>query len=218
MKKLLLLTAISLVSVISCNKEKSLTTENSQFAEQSLKSSYKSSYMLSNHRNFSNGDNLVAPGTNEDMARVWYIDPLPEFPTSELYWYVEVFKDGYVRFWSLNRSFLEHWRVLDIDWRHPNEDNSINAVMWLPNIGPNQLWELIGSIDKESSGQLNSFYGVIVNKYSGQMLELANSRTTPEYAIAKKLYKGSDEEKYYNKHGNFDNYPIDTTTTIWHIR
>ncbi|MGE9516508.1 MAG: RICIN domain-containing protein [Solitalea-like symbiont of Tyrophagus putrescentiae] len=216
MKKLLLLTAISLVSVISCNKEKSLTTENSQFAEQSLKSSYKIGYILRNHRDFSNKSEFVAPLINEDMAMVWSLGWMSNnFPPSKFYWEIEAFKDGYVRFWSLNKGFLEHWRVLDIDWRHPNEDNSITAVMWRPHSGSNQLWELIGSIDKPS-GRLH-FYGVIVNKYSGQMLELVSSETTAIHAVAGKLYKGSDEEKYYNKHGNFDNFPGWTTTTLWHI-
>ncbi|MGE9516510.1 MAG: RICIN domain-containing protein [Solitalea-like symbiont of Tyrophagus putrescentiae] len=224
MKKLLLLTILFLVSIISCNKEKSLTIENSQSKKQSIEHAGAISvknYVISNCVSMDDKVSYIFPVNNEDMAMVW--DYETRDVTLEMGWYMEYLNNGYMRFWAQNKGFLEYWRVLDIDWRHPNEDNSITAVMWRPNTGANQQWELIGSKRYTNDGKtIAGFRGVIVNKYSGRMLQLkyhyAQNGRKYRYVVSGDLYDGSEEQKYYNTHGNFETYCYTTKkTTIWYV-
>ncbi|MGE9516792.1 MAG: hypothetical protein ACQPRH_05575 [Solitalea-like symbiont of Tyrophagus putrescentiae] len=219
MKKLLLLTILFLTIVISCSKEKPLTTANSQNENKSLASSYPTfkNYFIDNcNRRAVNGKhNYIFPSSNDNMARVWVNEVYYNNP--DLAWTMEYLNNGFVKFWSQNKGFWERQRALDLDWRNYMNDGSMNAVIWVVNGDSNQEWDLIGPKKFNSQGVIEHFQGVMVNRYSGHMLELRSSgRGT--FAIGKRLYKNSEEEKYFKEHGNFDSYCVKSgTTAIWTI-
>ncbi|MGE9516620.1 MAG: hypothetical protein ACQPRJ_02350 [Solitalea-like symbiont of Acarus siro] len=213
MKKLLLIIMLS-TGIISCNKEQSLqTTPNSE--NQSITRGYPRTrnYLISNCSDVY-GNGYIYPASNNDMERIWHNES--EFSNSNFAWTMEYIGDGLVKFWmQKGKGWFERQRVLDVDWRHPKSDGSVNAVVYELHGGPCQRWELIGA-KTANNGVIEYFRGVMVNNYTGQMLELTDNGRYA-FAIARGLYKGSDEEKYYQKHGNFNNYCYGGRSTIWTI-
>ncbi|MGE9516854.1 MAG: hypothetical protein ACQPRJ_01765 [Solitalea-like symbiont of Acarus siro] len=151
---------------------------------------------------------------NNNMELVWENDTM-----KPMGWSIE-YRTNSVKFWARNRGPLDRQRVLDINWRNPNKDGSIDAVMWTINADPNQEWELKGEIVTNSSKYIVYFQGVIINKRTGQMLELTKGdNESYRHAIAGRSYYGSPEEKYFYYYGHFRGFCFNgDISTIWRIR
>ncbi|MGE9616291.1 MAG: RICIN domain-containing protein [Solitalea-like symbiont of Acarus siro] len=204
MKKLLLATVLLYMSLLSCQKETSTLKQNSTSGEQSLSRSNANSY---DHvvRNMGYNRGFMSPHGNYNMANVT-ISFESTFPNL---WYLEKFGNNYAKFWSQRRGTFDKWRVLDIDWRNPQSDMSTNVAIWTTNGDLNQEWELIGYNNTGALDSRNGFVGFIVNRYNGQMLE---ARTLIDNysvnVVTAKQYKGSEEQKAYEKDGNFGSVAI----------
>lgn len=223
MKKLLFAALLS-VGFLSCQKESGLNTSTNS---ESQSSTIKGNPGLGNYiitpcykkKCTDNPDgyfgSYVAPIKNDDMAWIYQQYRSDDQIPSQDLWYIEYLGDGFVKFWSQKTNWLERQRVLDIDWRHPNPDESINAVMWTINGDSNQEWELIGTTIKDAKGRIISFHGVIMNNHRDKMLEIKH-RDNYGYLAVDKKYSKSEEAQYYNNHGNFTNYK--GSPRIWNIR
>ncbi|MGE9616166.1 MAG: hypothetical protein ACQPRJ_01090 [Solitalea-like symbiont of Acarus siro] len=218
MKKILLLTTLLSFSIIGCNKDESLKPDGSQNEQKSLRNYLRvENYLISNCS--SSNSSYIFPDRNDDMTWVWDTEALED--PLKLAWTMEYLDHNFIKFWAQNKGFGQRQRVLDIDWRRPNDNGTTNAVMLQINSDPNQEWNLIGEKDIES-GVIKFFRGVMVNKYTGQMLQLASrieNGKRRKYAVVGELYKGSDEEKQYNTYGNFYQFCSNAKkNTIWIIK
>lgn len=213
--------------IAGCDKEAPLKTEsstnsNNKSISLAIEPGY---YAIHNSTQITDNYKRYAyPFVNDDMQRVMNakMDTSKFDPT--VLWqieYLDIYKFR-VRFLSMNYGFFERQRALDINWNNPNSDGSMDAVIYRKNDDdPGQSWSLVGHIDYNSEGNINRFMGVVVNKRTGKMLQLEKSFypvLLGNYLIADREFEGSDEEKYYYEHGNFDGYRNQGSTTLWDIR
>lgn len=227
MKNLLLLMVLLSICIVCCNKE---VLNNESYEKSTVKIFTRSGIPLGLYtiHNCTGGtpytNKYVMPSQNHDMARVKCVDiEFVEAVNDPSLWAIESFNNDLVKFVSMDYGYFELRRNLDIDWVHPNSDGSVDAVMYRDYNQTNQYWSLIGSKGTLPGGEIASFLGVIVNKRTGQMLQLYKNYVPPPsdiYLIIDRQYKGSEEEKYFLEHGSFRGYCSSNSldkSTIWLI-
>lgn len=227
MKKLFLFVIFLSAGIVGCNKEV-LNNESHEKSTIKLFTGSSKSLGLYTIHNCTGGtpytNKYVMPSHNDDMAPVKCVDmEFVEAVNDPSLWAIVSFNNDLVKFVSMDHGYFELRRNLDINWHHPNSDGSVDAVMYRDHNQTNQYWSLIGSKDTLQGGEIANFLGVIVNKRTGQMLQLYKNYVPPPsdiYLILDRQYKGSEEEKYFLEYGSFRGYcssdSIDKST-IWLI-
>ncbi|MGE9516859.1 MAG: RICIN domain-containing protein [Solitalea-like symbiont of Acarus siro] len=206
MKKLLFATLVVSISLLSFKKETDSDPKNySESPADQTRGSANYGYAVYSWELLSVYAGYIVAEENSNLANV-FVTLSEDKLKKNNFWYIEE-SGGYTKFWWQNRGIVggifQKWRLLDVDWRNPQNDGALNVVLYVPNGDDNQEWKVIGNGKKFTSNLGKAFVGVIVNKRDGRMLEFRNPSYRYFNAVLGAPYKGSIEEAIFQRDGNF---------------
>ncbi|MGE9516134.1 MAG: hypothetical protein ACQPRJ_05805 [Solitalea-like symbiont of Acarus siro] len=228
MKKLLMFILLLLVGIVGCNKEdlNHESSSQSKYCPNHPNGDEPGYFAIYNYAEIESYSKSIAyPINNQDKERVISVkrtnNDIWSWDDQYKLWRIEHWNNEDFIILSNNHTGFTLQRSLDVDLSNPNPDKTFIAVIDRKNGKSDQSWLLIGTKEFDKRGYIKSFTGVVVNKYTGQMLQLGQDHVPPPrdtYLMVDRQYKGSDEEKYFLEQGSFYGYAdIYGGTTVWVI-